>query len=70
VYVCLCVALTDRVVRAAVADGATTMNDLEQRFDAGAVCGGCIEELRSVLAEALATHGVDPVPDVPGRGEN
>lgn len=69
-YVCLCVALSDRVVRAAVADGASTLNDLEGRFDAGAVCGGCIEELRSVLAEALASQGRDPLPDVPGRGHD
>jgi bacterioferritin-associated ferredoxin len=70
VYVCLCVALSDRVVRAAVAEGATTLNDLELRFDAGAVCGGCIEELHSVLAEALASQGRDPLPDVPGRGHD
>ena len=67
VYVCLCVALSDRVVRAAVADGATTMDDLAHRFDAGAVCGGCTEELQSVLSAALAVQAGNPVPDVPGR---
>ncbi|HEY6567485.1 MAG TPA: (2Fe-2S)-binding protein [Actinomycetota bacterium] len=68
-YVCLCVALSDRVVGAAVADGVTTMDDLEQRFDAGAVCGGCIEELQAALRAALASHAGDPASDIPGHRE-
>jgi bacterioferritin-associated ferredoxin len=53
-----------------VAEGVTTVEDLGRRFEAGTVCGGCLEELRVVVADALATQRDDPVPDVPGSGGN
>jgi bacterioferritin-associated ferredoxin len=51
VYVCLCVPVPDRVVRAAIAQGARTLEELADRCGAGSVCGGCADELRVLLSE-------------------
>jgi bacterioferritin-associated ferredoxin len=51
VYVCLCLAISDRAIRAAVAGGARTLESLGEVSDAGTVCGGCIEELERLLRE-------------------
>ena len=48
-YVCLCLAISDRTIRAAVADGVRTLESLEEVSDAGTVCGGCIEERERLL---------------------
>ncbi len=50
-YVCLCLAISDRAIRAAVAGGARTLESLGEVSDAGTVCGGCIEELERLLRE-------------------
>ena len=50
-YVCLCLAISDRAIRAAVADGARTLESLGEVSDAGTVCGGCLEELERLLRE-------------------
>lgn len=51
-YVCHCRGVTDRTVRAAVASGATTLEELARRCTAGARCGGC----RPALEDLLARH--------------
>lgn len=50
-YVCACRALTDRTVRAAIASGARTIEDISQRCGAGVRCGGCWPVLRELLDE-------------------
>jgi len=48
VLICSCKAVTERTVRAAIADGADTIAEVGRRCGAGTKCGGChllIEEL-------------------------
>ena len=52
-FVCHCRAVTDRTVRAVIASGATTIEELARRCSAGATCGGCWP----ALEELLARHG-------------
>jgi len=40
-FVCLCNAVTDSQIRAAVCDGATRMRDLSDRLGVAADCGKC-----------------------------
>lgn len=49
-YACACEAVTDRTVRAAMAAGARTVDDITRRCGAGAECGGCLPLLRELLA--------------------
>jgi bacterioferritin-associated ferredoxin len=53
VYVCSCQGVTDRTIRAAIASGAQTIDDVADRCGAGARCGGCWP----VLRELLDAHG-------------
>jgi bacterioferritin-associated ferredoxin len=56
VIVCLCRAVSDRVVRLAVAQGARTVAQVAKSCGAGRGCGACHEDIRR-----LATAGA---PDV------
>ena len=49
--VCSCRAVSDRAVRAAIADGATTVEEVSARCAAASRCGGCSPELERLLAE-------------------
>ena len=55
-YVCICAAVTDRQVRAAVADGADTLDQLTFRLGVGAGCGCCRETAQQMLAETCGRH--------------
>jgi len=59
VVVCSCRAVSDRAVRAAIAAGATTVEDLAARCAAGSRCGGCWPELERVIAEHTAAGDFD-----------
>lgn len=50
-YVCACRALTDRTVKAAIASGARTVEEISSRCGAGGRCGGCWPTLRELLDE-------------------
>jgi bacterioferritin-associated ferredoxin len=52
VYVCSCRLVNDRVVRAAIAGGAITVDDLSAACDVAKRCGGCVPELERLLAAA------------------
>jgi bacterioferritin-associated ferredoxin len=52
VYVCHCRAVSDRVVKAAVAAGDRTVEDIGASCGAGTDCGGC----HRALARLLGTH--------------
>ena len=54
-YACSCHAVKDTTVRAAIAAGATTIEDIGARCRAGSQCGGCHELLERLLAEAAVT---------------
>jgi len=51
--VCVCKAVSDRHIRAAVRDGATRLKDLSRRTGLGTCCGKCLPEARSTLADSL-----------------
>ena len=52
-FVCSCKGVTDRTIRAAIASGAQTIDEVADRCGAGARCGGCWP----ALSELLDAHG-------------
>ena len=52
-YVCICNGITDHQIRDAVADGATSMNDLQQNLGVASCCGRCSDCARGVHNQAL-----------------
>jgi bacterioferritin-associated ferredoxin len=68
VIVCLCHVVTDKQVKAAISDGATSVDDVGERTRAGTGCGGCREEVHSILDSAgVSCEG--GCPDCPRRRE-
>ena len=53
-YICICNAITERAITAAVEEGARTSEDLAQRLGIGLGCGRCTSCAKTVLAESLA----------------
>lgn len=51
-YVCHCRGITDRTIRAAVASGAETVEEIAKRCGAGVDCGGCHLALEELIEEA------------------
>ena len=49
-YACACKAVTDRTVRAAIASGARSVEDVTRRCGAGGECGGCVPLLEELLS--------------------
>jgi bacterioferritin-associated ferredoxin len=49
--VCSCRAVNDRTIRAAIADGARTVDEVSARCAAASRCGGCWPELERLVAE-------------------
>jgi bacterioferritin-associated ferredoxin len=54
--VCVCKAVSERHIRAAVKDGATSLRDLTRELGLGTCCGKCLPEAKSALATSLARH--------------
>ena len=50
-FVCACLAVTHRTIGAAVAAGASTVEEVIARCEAGGRCGGCWPELQRLLDE-------------------
>lgn len=53
-YVCVCKAVTENQIRAAVADGVRNMRELSLRTGCSTRCGSCARFAATVLGEALA----------------
>lgn len=53
-YVCHCRAITDRTIRAAIAAGARTIEEVREQCSAGTRCQGCWPALAELLAESQA----------------
>jgi bacterioferritin-associated ferredoxin len=51
--ICVCKAVSDRHIRAAVKDGASCLRDLTRELGVGTCCGKCVSEARSVLSASL-----------------
>jgi bacterioferritin-associated ferredoxin len=56
-YVCSCRAVRERTVRAVIASGASTIEEVGIRCGAGSVCGGCHELIDELLAQAVVIRG-------------
>lgn len=54
--ICICANVSDRKLRAVVADGAATMRAVERRCGAGAGCGACRALVRECLRESRETR--------------
>jgi bacterioferritin-associated ferredoxin len=50
-YVCVCRAITDRQIRAALKSGASSMRDLRQQLGVCGACGKCGPYARDMLAK-------------------
>ncbi len=48
-YVCHCMAVTDRTVDAVVASGARSVEEVTERCHAGGGCGGCHALLEALI---------------------
>ena len=56
-FVCICKAVSDTRIRAAVAEGrAISLRDLSRELALGTCCGKCVPQAKEVLDEALAAH--------------
>jgi bacterioferritin-associated ferredoxin len=51
--VCICKAVSDRQIRAAVKGGTTRLTDLSRQTGLGSCCGKCVPEARRALADSL-----------------
>jgi bacterioferritin-associated ferredoxin len=53
-FVCVCKAVSDKRIHAAVAEGrAVTLRDLTRELSVGTCCGKCVPLAREVLGQAL-----------------
>jgi bacterioferritin-associated ferredoxin len=55
--VCVCKAVSDRHIRAAVKDGANSLRDLTRDLGVGTCCGKCLPEAKAALCAALDGGG-------------
>ena len=51
--ICVCKAVSDRHIRAAVNCGATNLRDLTRELGVGTCCGKCVPEARTILSNSL-----------------
>jgi bacterioferritin-associated ferredoxin len=51
--VCVCKAVSDRHIRAAVKDGADSLRDLTRDLGVGTCCGKCLPEAKTAMLKAL-----------------
>ena len=61
--VCVCHAVSDRAIRAVIADGAQTVRDVARRCSAGTDCGACRCTIREMLGAAQRTTRTGSVAD-------
>jgi bacterioferritin-associated ferredoxin len=59
-YVCICNAVTEKMIRTAVADGVSTLAELNRRTGCAGGCGNCAEFAGEVLASALRARTRQP----------
>jgi bacterioferritin-associated ferredoxin len=54
--ICVCKAVSDRHIRLAVKNGASSVRDLTRELGVGTCCGKCVPEARATLSDALASQ--------------
>jgi len=55
-YICVCHQITDRQIRRAVAQGASTLGEVQLQLPVGGCCGRCVDSARAVIAEQQDRH--------------
>jgi len=63
--VCVCANVSERKLRAVVADGATTPREVQRQCGAGAGCGACRDAIRACIRECRAEAQVASLELVP-----
>jgi bacterioferritin-associated ferredoxin len=58
--VCVCKAVSDRHIRAAVNAGATRLQEISRQTGLGTCCGKCLPEAKLTLTESLAERVAGP----------
>ena len=53
-YVCLCKGITDRQIKAAIDNGASSIGQLRKALGVASQCGKCSVTTREILQESLA----------------
>ncbi|WOJ91991.1 bacterioferritin-associated ferredoxin [Congregibacter variabilis] len=53
-YVCICNGITDKQIKNAVAEGATSLQLLRDELGVGSQCGSCTEQALSFLDDTSA----------------
>ena len=56
-FICVCKAVSDKRIRRAVAEGATTVRDLSRSTGLGTCCGKCVPAARELLEDTLEANG-------------
>jgi bacterioferritin-associated ferredoxin len=57
--VCHCHAICDKVIRATVRGGATTLDSVGELCGAGTGCGGCAEHIEALVEQELTVAGAE-----------
>jgi bacterioferritin-associated ferredoxin len=52
-YVCICKAVSERRIAAAVGEGVTTLKELRDRTGLGTNCGKCVPQAYQLLRDTL-----------------
>ncbi len=52
-FVCLCKSVTDHEIRAAVDEGVTSFDAMQDRLEVSTVCGACTCEVKQILQKKL-----------------
>lgn len=63
--VCHCRGISDRQIRRTVRDGASSVREVARATGAGMRCGGCRDNVKRVVGEALASEHQRAVASTP-----
>lgn len=55
-FVCMCRAVKESRIRSVIAEGASTVDEVEAACGAGGDCGSCREEISELISEASLTR--------------
>lgn len=50
-YICICHQITDRQIRRALEQGASTLGEVQLQLPVGGCCGRCVESAQTLIAE-------------------
>ncbi|MEQ1506236.1 MAG: (2Fe-2S)-binding protein [Myxococcota bacterium] len=56
---CSCRAVSDRVIRRVVADGARSVREVARATGAGTCCGSCLRDVAAIVRAADRTEAAD-----------